>query len=65
MSWSLRSLSEVVPIGWSGSCNLIRSALSSIPHPSICAPDSLRSSLFIQESIMAIVTRVPVYFRPI
>ena len=32
MSWSLRSLSEVVPIGWSGSCSLIRSALSSIPH---------------------------------
>ena len=31
-SLSLRSLIEVTPIGWSGSCSLIRSVLMSIPH---------------------------------
>ena len=32
MRLSLRSLIEVTPIGWSGSCSLIRSELMSIPH---------------------------------
>ena len=32
MSLSLRSLIEVMPIGWSGSCSLMRSELMSIPH---------------------------------
>ena len=32
MSLSLRSLIDVMPIGWSGSCSLIRSELMSIPH---------------------------------
>ena len=32
MRLSLRSLIEVTPIGWSGSCSLMRSVLMSIPH---------------------------------
>ena len=42
MRLSLRSLIEVVPIGWSGSCSLMRSELMSIPHA--CAKGTIFSA---------------------